>query len=69
VRSRGLRIEMSHATAGTVPLVANPIRLSGSPVTYRLAPPTLGEHTDEVLHDLLGLEAPALEALRTARII
>jgi crotonobetainyl-CoA:carnitine CoA-transferase CaiB-like acyl-CoA transferase len=38
-------------------------------VTYRLAPPTLGEHTDEVLHDLLGLEAPALEALRTARII
>jgi crotonobetainyl-CoA:carnitine CoA-transferase CaiB-like acyl-CoA transferase len=54
VRAKGLRIEMPHAQAGTVALVANPIRLSDSPVTYRHAPPALGAHTDEVLADWLG---------------
>lgn len=39
VRSRGLRIELSHPQAGRVPGVANPIRLSESPVEYRAAPP------------------------------
>ena len=59
VQARGLRIELPHPTAGTVPLVANPIRLSGSPVSYRRAPPLLGEHTDEVIRDWLGAAAPA----------
>ena len=54
VRSRGLRIDMAHSLAGNVPLVANPIRLSGSPVTYRTPPPTLGQHTAEVLAQWLG---------------
>ncbi|HLB76776.1 MAG TPA: CaiB/BaiF CoA-transferase family protein [Candidatus Dormibacteraeota bacterium] len=49
VRARGLHIDMDHPLAGSVPLVANPIRLSGSPVTYRTPPPTLGQHTAEVL--------------------
>jgi crotonobetainyl-CoA:carnitine CoA-transferase CaiB-like acyl-CoA transferase len=69
VQARGLRIEMPHASAGTVPLVANPIRLSGSPVRYRQAPPTLGEHTDEALHDWLGLDAAAIAALRQQQIL
>ena len=56
VRARGLRIELPHAVAGTVPLVANPIRMSASPVTYRRAPPALGEHTGEVLDEWLGTE-------------
>ena len=56
VRARGLRVEMPHATAGTVPLVANPIRMSASPVSYRRAPPALGEHTGEVLHEWLGAD-------------
>ena len=64
VQARGMRIEMPHPAAGTVPLVANPIRLSGSPVAYRQAPPQLGQHTDEVLRDWLGLDTPALDALR-----
>ena len=54
VRARGLHIDMDHPLAGSVPLVANPIRLSGSPVTYRTPPPTLGQHTAEVLAQWLG---------------
>ncbi len=54
VLARGLKIELPHPAFGTVPGVANPIRLSASPVRYRQAPPTLGEHTDEVLADWLG---------------
>jgi len=48
VVSRGLRVEMPHPVAGSVPLVGNPIRLSESPVAYRRPPPSVGEHTDEV---------------------
>lgn len=69
VQSRGLRIEMPHPTAGRVPLVANPIRLSGSPVEYRHPPPLLGEHTDEVLADWLGLAPPEIAGLRERRIL
>lgn len=54
VQARGVRIELPHPVAGKVAMVANPIRLSGSPVTYRRPPPLLGEHTDEVLAEWLG---------------
>jgi crotonobetainyl-CoA:carnitine CoA-transferase CaiB-like acyl-CoA transferase len=54
VQARGLRIEMPHPAFGTVPLVASPIRLSATPVQYRIAPPSLGEHTAEVLADWLA---------------
>jgi crotonobetainyl-CoA:carnitine CoA-transferase CaiB-like acyl-CoA transferase len=54
VQARGLRIEMPHPTAGSVPLVANPIRMSATPVAYDRPPPLLGEHTEEVLADWLG---------------
>jgi crotonobetainyl-CoA:carnitine CoA-transferase CaiB-like acyl-CoA transferase len=69
VQARGLRIEMPHPNAGSVPLVANPIRLSESPVEYRHAPPLLGQHTDEALGEWLGLDAAALEALRREAVI
>jgi crotonobetainyl-CoA:carnitine CoA-transferase CaiB-like acyl-CoA transferase len=55
VVARGLRIDLPHAVAGTVPGVANPIRLSASPVAYDRGPPVLGEHTAEVLQDWLGV--------------
>jgi crotonobetainyl-CoA:carnitine CoA-transferase CaiB-like acyl-CoA transferase len=69
VQARGLRIELPHPNAGSVPLVANPIRLSESPVEYRHAPPPLGQHTDEALGEWLGLDAAALEALRRGAVI
>ncbi|WP_096670754.1 CaiB/BaiF CoA transferase family protein [Polaromonas sp. AET17H-212] len=59
VQSRRLHIDMPHALAGSVPLVANPIRLSGSPVAYQRPPPMLGEHTAEVLAQWLGLPTAA----------
>jgi len=64
VVARGVRIEMAHPVAGQVPLVANPIRLSGSPVSYRHAPPTLGQHTREVLTEWLELTPAAIDSLR-----
>ncbi|WP_137892891.1 CaiB/BaiF CoA-transferase family protein [Ramlibacter sp. 2FC] len=69
VQARGMRIELPHPSAGRVPLVANPIRLSDTPVRYRQAPPQLGQHTDEVLADWLQLDAPALAELRRSSII
>src|SRR5574337_501500 len=69
VRARGMRIEMPHPAAGTAALVANPIRLSATPVAYRQAPPQLGQHTDEVLRDWLGIDGPTLDDLRRESII
>ncbi|HJV68343.1 CaiB/BaiF CoA-transferase family protein [Ideonella sp.] len=54
VQARGMKIELTHPAFGPVPLVANPIRLSATPIAYRQAPPALGEHTAEVLADWLG---------------
>jgi crotonobetainyl-CoA:carnitine CoA-transferase CaiB-like acyl-CoA transferase len=59
VVARGLHIDLPHPLAGSVPLVANPIRLSGSPVAYQRPPPLLGEHTDEVLAQWLGAQTVA----------
>ena len=52
--ARGVKIELEHAAAGQLSLVASPMRFSGTPLEYRLAPPLLGEHTDEVLKGLLS---------------
>ncbi|MDH1574906.1 CaiB/BaiF CoA-transferase family protein, partial [Pseudomonas sp. GD03746] len=60
VLARGLAVSMPHALGGSVPQVASPIRLSETPVEYRRAPPLLGEHTEEVLGDVLGLDGDAL---------
>jgi crotonobetainyl-CoA:carnitine CoA-transferase CaiB-like acyl-CoA transferase len=69
VIARGLRIELPGAGGATVPLVANPMRLSDSPVTYRHAPPALGEHTDEVLADWLAKDGEAIASLRDASVV
>jgi crotonobetainyl-CoA:carnitine CoA-transferase CaiB-like acyl-CoA transferase len=69
VIARGLRIELPHAAAGSVPLVANPIRLSDSPIIHRHAPPMLGEHTAAVLADWLAMDGDAIAALRAAYVI
>lgn len=59
VQARGMKIELTHPAFGRVPMVANPIRLSATPVAYRQAPPALGEHTADVLADWLGQSAMA----------
>jgi len=69
VRARQMRIELPHPTSGTVPLVANPLRLSQTPPTYRSAPPTLGAHTLEVLRERLGLSEADFGRLRAGGVI
>ncbi|MDY0310481.1 MAG: CoA transferase, partial [Castellaniella sp.] len=69
VRARGLRIDMPHPETGTVPLVASPIRLSDTPVDYRLPPPPLGAHTAAVLAEILELAPAEIEALRARGVI
>lgn len=57
VKAREIWKTIEHPVAGSAPTTANPIRYSGTPIQYRMAPPLLGQHTDEVLAEL-GLETP-----------
>jgi formyl-CoA transferase len=68
VQARALRIDLPHPLAGVVPLVANPIKLSAAPPTYERAPPTLGQHTDEVLGEL-GIAPAEIERLRARGVV
>ncbi len=67
--ARGLRIDLPHPLAGRVPLVGSPIKMSATPPAYDRAPPLLGEHTDEVLRELVGCSDQELQALRQAGAI
>ena len=51
-KARGLVVQLEHPILGIVKSIANPVRLSGTPVSYRLAPPFMGEHTNQILQDL-----------------
>jgi formyl-CoA transferase len=67
--ARGIRIELPHPSAGTVPLVGSPIRMSACSAAYERPPPLLGEHTDDVLRELAGLDAAAIAALRARGVV
>ncbi len=69
VLARGLAIELPHALGGRVAQVASPIRLSETPVEYQRAPPLLGEHTSQVLQELLGMSGDEVVALREAGVL
>jgi formyl-CoA transferase len=67
--ARGLQVELPHPLAGKVALVGTPLRMSASPPVLDRAPPTLGQHTDEVLRELAGVDATTLAALRARQVI
>jgi crotonobetainyl-CoA:carnitine CoA-transferase CaiB-like acyl-CoA transferase len=69
VKARGVRIELDHAAAGKLPMVASPMRFSGTPIQYRRGSPVLGEHTVEVLRGLLGKSEAEMARLRAAGVI
>ena len=56
--------EVPHPTAGTVKLMASPLNFSDTKVRAPQAPPTLGQHTDEVLKEVLGMAAAEIKMLR-----
>ena len=69
VRARGVRIELEHPVAGRLPLVASPMRFSATPLEYRRAPPLLGQHTEEVLRELLGRSEAEIARLRAEGVL
>jgi crotonobetainyl-CoA:carnitine CoA-transferase CaiB-like acyl-CoA transferase len=64
VEARGVRIEVDHPVAGKLPMVASPMRFSGTPLEHKAPPPLLGEHTEDVLAKVLGKTAAEIEKLR-----
>ena len=69
VKARGVAIEMDHPAAGKVKLVRSPMKMSVTPALASLAPPMLGQHTDEVLRDLLGRDDAEIAALRSKGVV
>ncbi len=71
VQARGMQFEMPHAVAagGMIPQIASPVRMSGTPPTYRHGPPILGEHTSDVLSEILSLDETMQSELRNKGII
>jgi crotonobetainyl-CoA:carnitine CoA-transferase CaiB-like acyl-CoA transferase len=69
VKARGMRIEMPHAGGTNVPLIASPIKMSKTPPAYRRAPPVCGQHTDEVLREMLGMDDGEIGALRERGVV
>ncbi len=65
VKARGMTVDLLHPLAGSVRLVASPIKLSATPVRYRSAPPLLGADTDTVLREL-GLGENEVADLRAS---
>jgi crotonobetainyl-CoA:carnitine CoA-transferase CaiB-like acyl-CoA transferase len=69
VAARGMKIELEHAVAGKVPLIASPMKFSGTPLEFKNPPPVLGQHTDEVLRGALRMDDAAIAKLRADGII
>jgi crotonobetainyl-CoA:carnitine CoA-transferase CaiB-like acyl-CoA transferase len=67
--ARGLRMELAHPTAGKVSLVRSPMRFSETPVQHDAPPPTLGQHTEEILRDLLKKNPSEIAKLRSEGIL
>ena len=69
VQARGMKIELPHAVAGKVPLVASPMRFSGTPIKHEIPPPALGQHTDEILSGVLKKNEAEIARLKAAGIV
>ena len=69
VRHRGMAIELSHPLAPRLPSVASPMRFSATPVEHAAPPPLLGQHSDEILAQRLGLSPGEIAALRARGVV
>ncbi|GAB4401413.1 MAG: CaiB/BaiF CoA-transferase family protein [Anaerolineales bacterium] len=63
VKEREMLLEMEHPTIGALPLVGSPLKMGGTPVSYRLPPPLMGQHTKDILREVLGYSEEKVSAL------
>ena len=64
-----MTLEMQHGSGKTVKVIANPVKLSATPPTYRSAPPVLGEHNGDVLTGMLGMSEAEIAELKAKGIV
>ena len=69
VTARGVLVESTHPVAGPIKMVGPPVRMSDTPGSVRAPAPLLGEHTDEVLRERLGLNHEAIARLRHDSVV
>ncbi|KXS93994.1 hypothetical protein AC578_3097 [Pseudocercospora eumusae] len=68
-QARGMVTEVDHPTCGPMKLVSPPVKFSHSQPSIRTPPPTLGQHTDELLTEMLGMKPNEVEALKSKGVI
>jgi crotonobetainyl-CoA:carnitine CoA-transferase CaiB-like acyl-CoA transferase len=66
---RGIAVKLPHALSGEITVAANPIKCSQTRAEYRLGPPVIGQHTAEVLRDMLGLDENMIADLAAKGVI
>jgi crotonobetainyl-CoA:carnitine CoA-transferase CaiB-like acyl-CoA transferase len=71
VIAREMKIQMDHPLTGGKPvdLIASPLNLSETPVSYRQPPPTLGQHTDQVISEYLDLSEERIMKLKSSGVL
>jgi crotonobetainyl-CoA:carnitine CoA-transferase CaiB-like acyl-CoA transferase len=69
IAARNMIVEVEHSLGGALKLVANPLRMSETPLNRYEPPPRLGQHTDELLSGVLGLDVSEIEELLCAKIV
>lgn len=69
IRHREVLQQVPHTLAGTMPFIGNPLKFSDTPVTYHRGPPLLGEHTAEVLRELLDMDDTEIAALQDQGVV
>jgi crotonobetainyl-CoA:carnitine CoA-transferase CaiB-like acyl-CoA transferase len=69
IKHRKLVKTVPHPLSGTMSVVGNPLNFSETPIEYNRAPPMLGQHTEEILRELLGLDEAAIHRLAEQKVI
>jgi len=69
VLARGMKFELPHAVAGSVTLVGSPMKFSQTPIKHEIPPPALGQHTQEILRDVLHKSPAEIQALQSAGVV
>jgi len=68
VKARGMKFDLPHPQSGSVPQVKNPINFTDAAIEYDSAPPLLGQHSDEILHEL-GMNDAEIAKLRSNGVV